>query len=214
MVIPKNVTSIAYRAFYHFDYLDGIVILNKDCKMDYFLNDDWQDDYEITIYGYPGSTAQAYAEQYQDVKFADITSTHIYQQTAMEKAAVGSNGRITETCIICGRQKNFIIFAPKTASLSQSALIYNGNAQTVNITVMDSLGRIIPACNYSVVFSDNQNVGKAVVTVTFQGNYTGSLKKSFRIVPKGTSLTKTKARKKGFTVQWKKQDVQTTGYEI
>ncbi len=104
LVIPENVTSIVYRAFYHFDYLDGIAIFYKDCKLDYFLNDVWQmGDNELTVYGYPGSTAQAYAEQYQDVKFADITSTHVYQQTTMEKAAVGSNGRLTETCVICGK---------------------------------------------------------------------------------------------------------------
>lgn len=78
----------------------------------------------------------------------------------------------------------------------------------------ENLEAIIPSTDYSIVFSNNQNVGEALVTITFKGNYAGSLKKSFRIVPKGTSIIKIRAKKKAFTVKWKKQAVQTTGYEI
>ena len=36
----------------------------------------------------------------------------------------------------------------------------------------------------------------------------------FDIVPKGTSISKIVAKKKGFTVKWKRQAKQTTGYEV
>lgn len=57
-------------------------------------------------------------------------------------------------------------------------------------------------------------MGEVSVTVTFKGNYTGSVKSAFCILPKGTSLSKVRAKTKGFTVKWKKQAVETTGYEL
>lgn len=139
---------------------------------------------------------------------------HNYQ-TVTQQAAPGRNGSIRIKCSVCGDiSVNQIIAAPKTVALSKSTIIYNGKAQTVSVTVKDSAGKTVPAANSSVVFSNNKNVGEATVTVTFNGNYTGSIKKSFQILPKGTSLSKTTAKSKGFTVKWKKQPTQTTGYEI
>ena len=40
------------------------------------------------------------------------------------------------------------------------------------------------------------------------------MRKTFTIKPKGTSVSKVKAAKKGFKVTWKKQATQTTGYEV
>ena len=59
-----------------------------------------------------------------------------------------------------------------------------------------------------------KNVGKYTVTIKFKGNYCGTVKKTFTIVPKGTSISKITPKKKGFTVKWKTQTAQATGYEI
>jgi hypothetical protein len=50
--------------------------------------------------------------------------------------------------------------------------------------------------------------------VTFKGNYSGTLTATYKINPKGTSLTKMYKRSKGFTAMWKKQGTQTTGYQV
>lgn len=50
--------------------------------------------------------------------------------------------------------------------------------------------------------------------MTGTGNYTGTLTAQFTIIPKGTSLAKVAAKKKAFSVKWKKQTTQTTGYEL
>ena len=50
------------------------------------------------------------------------------------------------------------------------------------------------------------------VTVKLKGNYTGSRTVSFKINPKAASLASLTAAKKGFTIKWKKQAAQTTGY--
>ncbi len=62
--------------------------------------------------------------------------------------------------------------------------------------------------------SGRKNVGTYTVKVTFKGNYIGSKSATFAIKPKGTSVSKVTAAKKGFKVTWKKQATQTTGYEV
>lgn len=59
--IPINVLNIGERAFYHCDSLEGIKILNAESEIS-----DSKDTIcgSATIYGYIGSTAQAYAEEY------------------------------------------------------------------------------------------------------------------------------------------------------
>ena len=66
----------------------------------------------------------------------------------------------------------------------------------------------------------HKNVGKWTITVTLCGNYAGSAKTTFNIIPKGTSLKKvTSTKAKTFTVTWNKQTEkmstkQITGYQI
>ncbi|MFR5876944.1 MAG: fibronectin type III domain-containing protein [Eubacterium sp.] len=106
-------------------------------------------------------------------------------------------------------------YAPKTMSLSTTSYTYNGKAKKPSVTIKDKKGKVIPASNYTVKYSNNTKVGKATVKVTFKGSkYEGEMKKTFKINPKSTSISKLTAKKKGFTVKWKKQATQTTGYQI
>lgn len=58
-------------------------------------------------------------------------------------------------------------------------------------------------------------VGTATVTIKFKcSRYSGTIKKTFKIVPKATIISKLTERSKGFKVNIKKQKTQTTGYEI
>ena len=58
-------------------------------------------------------------------------------------------------------------------------------------------------------------MGTGTVTITGKGShYTGTVKKTFKINPKGTNLSKLTKKSKGFTAKWKKQSTQTTGYQI
>ena len=83
------------------------------------------------------------------------------------------------------------------------------------ILVVGSNGKAISSSNYTVSYeSGRKYVGKYAVKITFKGNYSGSKTLYFTIKPKGTSLSKITAAKKGFKVYWKKQSIQTTGYQI
>ena len=99
-------------------------------------------------------------------------------------------------------------------TLSETEVTYNGKPQTPSVTVRDGSGHMIGAANYAVTYSGNKNVGEASVTVTFRGNYEGTVVKKFSISPKGTSIRNIKAGRKSFTVTWRSQKAQTAGYEI
>lgn len=84
-----------------------------------------------------------------------------------------------------------------------------------SVTVKGSDGKTIRSSNYSVSYpSGRKNVGSYKVKVTFKGNYSGTVSKTFTIKPKGISISKLTGKSKGFTVSWKKQTTQTSGYQI
>ena len=64
-----------------------------------------------------------------------------------------------------------------------------------------------------------KNVGAYTVRAELQGDFIGTAKATYRIVPKGTSLAKLKKGKGSATVKWRKQSskmpkARITGYEI
>ena len=64
VTIPNSVTSIGDGAFWGCTSLDGIAILNPECKIDESRDTTLGAYNQNTIYGYPNSTAQDYAEKY------------------------------------------------------------------------------------------------------------------------------------------------------
>lgn len=102
-----------------------------------------------------------------------------------------------------------------TIKLSNSSYTYDGKVKTPIVTVKDSNGKVISKSNYTIAYQiGRKNVGKYAVKITFKGNYSGSKILYFTIKPKATTLSSVKAKSKGFTVKWKKQATQTTGYQI
>lgn len=93
-------------------------------------------------------------------------------------------------------------------------MVYSGRSREPGLKVIDRAGRTVDRSQYQVSYQNNVKVGQGKVIVRFRGNYSGSLEKNFLIEPEQTSLTKLKAKSKGFTVRWRKQAVQTAGYEI
>ncbi|MCI9448107.1 MAG: fibronectin type III domain-containing protein [Lachnospiraceae bacterium] len=135
-------------------------------------------------------------------------------ETSVMKATTKKDGSIASKCKVCGTETNITVNRIKTVSLKAEKLTYNKKAQKPAVTVKDSKGKSIAAANYTVSYKNNKNAGVATVTVKFKGNYSGTVKKSFHILPKGTAVSKVKAGKKGFQVTWKKQAVQASGYQI
>lgn len=111
-------------------------------------------------------------------------------------------------------EKSPVVVKSGNVRLSKTSVTWNGKAQKPSIAAKDSNGKTISSSNYTVKYSNNKNVGQATATITFKNDYMGTVKKTFTILPKGTTLSKVTSQKKGFSVKWKKQASQTTGYEI
>ncbi len=119
----------------------------------------------------------------------------------------------TEECSQCGYYTT--INKGTKFSLSSTSYTYNGKIKKPSVTVKDSNGNKIPSKYYTVTYqSGRKAVGKYFVTVKLHGKYYGSKTLYFTIKPKTTSVSKLTAKKKGFMIKWKKQAVQTTGYQI
>ena len=139
--------------------------------------------------------------------------THSYT-VVTKKATLKKDGSRIEKCSCGAIKSQKKIYYPKKITLAANNLVYNGKGQKPQVKITDSKGQKINSSNYILKYKNNIKVGAASVTITFKNDYSGSLKKTFTIVPKSTNISKLTAKCKGFTVKWKKQSTQITGYEI
>ncbi len=105
-------------------------------------------------------------------------------------AKVQGNAMYEESDVVAIRVKIGVnnVTNPGVA-LSSSSFHYTGGEHKPTVTVTDDRGRVIPASEYTVSYSDNINVGEATVTVTSKGsNYSFRTEAKFRIVPADQSL--------------------------
>lgn len=140
---------------------------------------------------------------------------HTSKETVTQ-ATENSDGKIETKCSVCGEVLSTKTI-PKASdiSLSATSYTYNGKVKKPTVTVKDSTGKNLSSEDYTVSYGKGlKNVGNYDVTITFKGNYSGTVKKTFTIKPKATSISELTAGEKKFTVKWKKQTTQTTGYQI
>ena len=141
---------------------------------------------------------------------------HKFRQV-VQSATAGTDGNIIVKCSECGRVTGKTVIAKASnIKLSKTAYTYNGKVQKPSVTVKDSKGKTLKrGTDYTVSYSSgSKNVGRYTVKVTLKGNYSGTKSLTYNINPKGTSISKITAAKKGFKVTWKKQATQTTGYQV
>lgn len=103
--------------------------------------------------------------------------------------------------------------------LSSTSIKYTGSAIKPTVTVTYNGSTLTKGTDYTVAYKNNVSVGKATVTVTGTGKYTGSKALNFTVRPKGSYITGcTKASTK-LTVKWYKQtakmsSTRITGYQV
>lgn len=149
----------------------------------------------------------------------DITIPEVHEHNYIdesEQATRWDEGQLYVYCLTCGYKKtNRTIYPASQISISKKSFTWTGSRKTPSVTVKDSNGKALKKnTDYNVTYSNNKNVGRATVKVTLKGNYYGSKTMSFKIDPKGTSLSSVKAGTKSFTAKWKKQSKQTSGYQL
>lgn len=110
--------------------------------------------------------------------------------------------------------ENGVSLSDCSISLAKTSFVYSGSSKRPSVTVKYGTSTLVNGTDYVVTYSNNKKVGTAVVTIKGSGNYSGTVKKTFEIVPKATSLSKLTAKSKGFIVKWSLQKKQTSGYQI
>ena len=131
----------------------------------------------------------------------------------VSKATCENAGELKRVCSVCGAEETKK--DPATVTMSKNSFVYSGKVQRPSIAVKDSKGRIIPSAGYTITYSKGcKAVGKYALKLTFKGNYRGTINRTYTIVPKATSISSVLSGKKTFTINWKKQTTESSGYEV
>jgi hypothetical protein len=110
-----------------------------------------------------------------------------------------------------------------SAALSTNRLAWTGKARTPGVTVRAKLGSankiLVKNRDYTVTAKNNKTVGKATMTIKGKGNFTGTLTRTYQIIPKGVGIKKLTSGNKAFKVQWYRQSAKMSysrinGYQI
>ena len=226
---------------YEFIKVDG---LNKPIVSDgtvvtyYYKNKNEEHTHNLTLVAAKAATCtdggkEAYykcegcGKFYEDVlgtkEITDLASwgniakiAHTTKQT-VTKATPTANGKIVNYCSVCKKTLSTTVI-PKASSikLKATSLTYNGKVRTPKVIVKDRTGKtLVKNTDYTVSYAKGRKyVGKYAVKITFKGKYSGTKTLYFTIKPKATSISSLTAGSKKFTVKWKKQATQTTGYQV
>lgn len=167
----------------------------------------------------------------QELNMAEVSPANatdrfvLYESSDESVATVDSFGIITAvsagTAVITGRTENEGVTATCEVTVkgfsiepAKEAYTWTGSPIEPDVTIYDGDGKVVEEKYYTLSFENNVNVGTATITAELKDPYAGTLRASFDINPKGTSLSKLKKGKKRATVQWKAQKKEINGYEI
>lgn len=142
---------------------------------------------------------------------------HDFEEQAECKASFKKDGIIRDICKVCGKEgEKSSISGVEKVKLSDTEFEWSGNVNKPSVLVRDRKGNeLADGQDYTVDFSEcKAAVGVYNVKINFQGDYTGTVSRSYKVYPKGTTITKVTKKSKGFALVWKKQAKETTGYEI
>ena len=134
-----------------------------------------------------------------------------------EKTVTTEVGTSVTSCAVCGKElSTATIPMVSEIALSQISYTYNGKVKTPAVIAKDSNGTVLQeGTDYEVTYTGNRkSIGQYTVHVTLKGKYSGTKELTYEIVPKGTKLTAKSGQKKAFTVKWKRQKKQISGYQI
>ena len=96
---------------------------------------------------------------------------HEFGEDIIEKASTTKDGSISHVCEVCGFEE-VISTIPMVSNISLDKEVYDFKGQKVEptVTVATSDGDLSKE-NYTVTYSNNDNIGNASATVTLQGEY-------------------------------------------
>lgn len=102
-------------------------------------------------------------------------------------------------------------------ALSAEEYVYDGTEKKPAIVVTDlsSGEKAVESTNYDILYDANcVESGRHTIVITFKGDYSGTLRRSYIIKPMAVANLKVTAKKKKLVVRWSNQSGIVTGYEL
>jgi len=195
-------------------YKDNINILEQEVrdKFEYLFNEAGK--YKIKITSIDNVYNKTGTKIYE---FEKYTLGHTFIIDSIKNANLNENGYIKKKCNKCGEEIIETIYYPISFELSKIDFTYNKKIQKPTIKVKDSKGNILrDGEDYNISYSNKKSkkIGEYTIEIKFKGNYEGTKKLKYKIIPKGTSLKKLTKGRKSIRTTWNKQRTETTGYQI
>ena len=94
---------------------------------------------------------------------------------------------LTAACEVTVLEPEEIDLKDATVTLEKNSYTYTGSAITPGVTVTYDGRKLVYGTDYVTAYADNTNTGTAFVIVKGTGGYTGSVTKTFRILPGKTT---------------------------
>lgn len=150
-----------------------------------------------------------------DTNMPDAPSNGTTDSPADGSTADGSNQGTSDGSASDNGNTNTTVFSVANLKISvASSVAYTGKAVKPAVTVKNGNKVLKNGTDYKVSYKNNKKIGTAAVVVTGMGNYNGSAKLSFKIVPKKAVLSAVQSKKaKTVSVKWKRDNT-VTGYVI
>lgn len=148
-------------------------------------------------------------------KAESIAPTGHKYKDKLTKATTKKAGKIVKQCTVCKKvRKKTTIPRIKKVTLSKTSYVYNGKTRAPKVKVVDAKGKKISSKYYTVKNVKAKNVGVHKAKITFLGRYKGSVVRKYKISPRKVTIVSVTADKKAFTVKYKKQTKQCSGYQL
>ena len=137
------------------------------------------------------------------------------------KPTYKTQGYTTHTCSVCSYScKDSYKDKLRYTSIKKAVIkaipdkVYTGKAVKPAVTIKLGEKTLKKNTDYTIAYKNNKAVGKATVTIKGKGAYSGSVTKSFRILPKKTAIKKvTSPKSKKLKVTYKKVSG-VSGYQV
>ena len=103
----------------------------------------------------------------------------------------------------------------RNVALKSSTVSYNGKVRNPSVIVKDNVGRrLVRGTDYDVYIpGGRRNIGSYTYKIVFKGDYKGTVKKVFKIIPAKTKITKVVKTRSGVKIAWSKSK-NASGYII
>lgn len=212
---------------YHSDYANITTECTKNSNNKY--------DYAITIeYNKAMNQIIPIYDNYENVVYninANISDNHSFGNWITTKqpttTTYGEKYRECSRChfkeimliekVVKPIEKPKIDIQNTTISIKNS--VYTGSAIKPIPTIKYKGTTLKKDTYYTVTYKNYLNVGLAKATITGKGNYKGSITKTYKILPKGTSFTKVSSSNKSLVLKWTLQKTKMkssyiTGYQV